>query len=294
MLGLLGNEQHDNEISKRLAGSGDGSRESECEGMESSAFSRVFAAANQVKDMETAAKQEAEALREQILVMRDEAINTQFKTVLEGIGIHTAFSEARITIEGITIAWKPNGAGSYPQYYPLELKSKERNAKPALDNMVMDDYLRGELMISSDLDEAYRWRSDSQSNWQRTIKLNRSAEEVDWLGLAANVGNMIAELQREKDEAPAKKEAREAKYQQQRDEERARVEAAAAAFKADREARDQQQKVWDAENAARREREVQLRAEVAEKFGISGEAFEYLIECLADEMQRRNRGEYYE
>lgn len=263
--------------------------------MESSAFSRLIEAVNQVNDLKNTAEKEANALQEQLMAMRNEAIDTQFKMILDGIGIQgVVFHAGQVTIEGIHIQWKPESVRSYPQYYPLVLNGKQRDQKPALDTMVMDEYLSGKLIITSDLDQAYRHTNYETSNWQRVIKLQRQSDNVDWIELAARVGNTIIELQREKAEAPANKAAREAEHQRRRDEERKHTEEAVRQYKIDQEAREQQRKEWEAQEFARREHEAQLRAEVAGKFGVSGEAFEYLIERLADELERRNRGNYYE
>lgn len=115
-----------------------------------------------------------------------------------------------------------------------------------------------------------------------------------WEQTAAEVLQAIEYLKNEQAEAPARKAKIDADYaaeqdrlQQQRDEQEERRAQAEAEY-AERHARNEQIRL------AREAREAQLRAEVAARFGVSADAYDFIIEALANELQRRRYTTYEE
>lgn len=125
------------------------------------------------------------------------------------------------------------------------------------------------------------------SKWINLSFSHNDGENV-FFRLKAEIGEAMQYLLAEERAAPERKaeidaaheelEAARKEREREQKEERQRLEAERQAARA----------AWAAKEKAREEKEAALRAEVAEKFGVSADAFEYLIEHLADELRRRN------
>lgn len=115
----------------------------------------------------------------------------------------------------------------------------------------------------------------------------------DWRKVAEDVMDAIDRLGQEAIEAPARKRHIDAEYTEHKQ----RKEAERAAEKLANEAKHLE---WEAQSKERakaneeyRIQEERARAEIALKFDLNPEVFEYLIEALTDELNRRGqRGDY--
>ncbi len=258
-----------------------------------SQLSSVLAAHELLKQQEAEAEMQKQMLHQQILKQRDEALDGWLQIILSKIGLDVEVKDHKAEVDGYT--FMIDRARLSYVYFPLEWPGRHHAVQPRLDKLSVSRDIRCQLAISSDLADEYRQRRPDANapyaEWIAHLVVEVRASEMDepgkWLKVAANIGAAVQFLGTQKQNAAEFKrqidDAWEAKQRQAEANRQAEAARRAEAV-AEHEVRMEEQRRLFEE---REKRNQELRAEVASKFGISMEAFDYLIEALAVELQRR-------
>lgn len=276
-----------------------------------SQLAAVFAAVEQAQQQEAEAEQQQQANIRRLEEMRKEAINKWLGIILDNAGIRVPVVDQQAVVEGFTFTLKMNWRGSYPQYYPLVLKPGLGRGfqQFAPENASPTNHMSCHLIITSTLAEQYRKNQPrgfkTYAEWRDEIGIDKEVDGDNWTDVSVKIGRAVQFLTKEMAEAPVRKAQIDAEWEQEqerhRKEDAEREEGWRLQQEQEEVERQERRREWEREQqerqqreAERQERENQLRAEVAAKFGVSVEAFEYLIDMLATEIERRNQCEQYE
>lgn len=259
-------------------------------------MSQAFAQLYEFEDTEKRRREQAaadRATREAAIAAKQQTILVDWlRQTMTNLGIAAEVTTTSVLVEGLRFTIRT----SYDSTEPYPLRGSIHNAMIAnsLDEVEPVEYgnARFDLVIENTLiGEEYRARRPDMncpfSEYQETIRVMKTASVEFPLAVAG----AIKKLLKSAEDAALNKATIEAKWMERQEELKAAREAEQAEH--ERSAREWQERHQREEaeriaaRKAREAKELALRTEVANKFGVNVEAYDYLIESLVDEITRR-------